>query len=134
MKEASGDIAQMMRLIELCGDRLTVLSGDDNLLLPVLSIGGKGIISVLSNILPADVKKVVTLYGENKTDEAKKLFYKLLPLCRGMFLETNPIPVKAAMEMIGACSGELRLPLVPLSDENRAILRKSLSDYGVKIT
>jgi len=133
MKEASGDIPQMMRLIELCGDKLTVLSGDDNLLLPVLAIGGKGIISVLSNILPADVKKVVTLYKENKTLEARALFYKLLPLCRGMFLETNPIPIKAAMEMVGACGGDLRLPLVPLSDENRALLRKSLVDYGVKL-
>jgi len=133
MKEASGDIAQMMRLIELCGDRITLLSGDDNLLLPVLAIGGKGIISVLSNLLPADVKKVVTLYRENKTEEAKTLFYKLLPLCRGMFLETNPIPIKAAMEMTGACSGELRLPLVSLSDENKAKLRKILADYGVKL-
>ena len=133
MKEASGDIAQMMKLIELCGDRLTLLSGDDNLLLPILAIGGKGIISVLSNLLPADIKKVVTLYRENKTEEAKALFYKLLPLCRGMFLETNPIPIKAAMEMTGACSGELRLPLTPLSDENKMILKKSLADYGVKL-
>lgn len=133
MKEASGDIAQMMRLIELCGEKLTVLSGDDNLLLPILAIGGKGIISVLSNLIPADVKKVVTLYSENRTEEAKSLFYKLLPLCRGMFLETNPIPIKAAMEMTGACSGELRLPLTPISDENRAVLKKSLMDYGVKL-
>jgi len=133
MKEASGDISQMMRLIELCADKLTVLSGDDNLLLPVLSIGGKGVISVLSNLLPAEVKKIVTLYRENKIVEAQNQFYKILPLCRGMFLETNPIPIKAAMEMTGACSGELRLPLVPLSDENRAILKKSLLDYGVKL-
>lgn len=133
MKEASGDIVQMMRLIELCGDRITLLSGDDNLLLPVLSIGGKGIISVLSNILPADIKKVVTLYKENKTDEARAAFYKLLPLCRAMFLETNPIPIKAAMEMAGYCSGELRLPLVTISDDNRAALRKALTEYGVKL-
>lgn len=133
MKEASGDITQMMRLMELCGDRLTMLSGDDNLLLPVLAIGGKGIISVLSNLLPADIKRIVTLYGENKTEEAKAHFYKLLPLCRAMFLETNPIPIKAAMEMTGACRGELRLPLTALSDENKAILKKSLMDYGVKL-
>lgn len=133
MKEASGDIIQMMRLIELCGDRLTVLSGDDNMLLPLLAVGGKGIISVLSNVIPADIKKVVTLYRENKTEEAKKLFYKLLPLCRLMFLETNPIPVKAAMEMMGLCTGDLRLPMVRISDENRALLRKGLLDYGVKL-
>lgn len=133
MKEASGDIAQMMRLIELCGDKLTVLSGDDNLLLPLLSIGGKGVISVLSNILPAEVKKVVALYKENKIEEARAQFYRLLPLCRAMFLETNPIPVKAAMEMMGACSGDMRLPLVPISSENREILRKTLTDFGVKL-
>ncbi len=133
MKEASGDIAQMMRLIELCGDKLTVLSGDDNLLLPILAIGGKGIISVLSNLLPADIKKVVTLYKENKIEEARNHFYKLLPLCRSMFLETNPIPIKAAMEMVGACTGEMRLPLTALSDDYKAALRKSLMDYGVKL-
>lgn len=133
MKEASGDIAQMMRLVELCGDRITLLSGDDNLLLPLLSIGGKGVISVLSNIVPADVKKVITLYNENKIDEARNSFYKILPLCRAMFLETNPIPVKAAMEMMGFCGGELRLPLVPISDANRDALRKTLADYGVKL-
>ncbi len=133
MKEASGDINQMMKLVELCGDKLTLLSGDDNLLLPLLSIGGKGVISVLSNILPADVKKVITLYNENKIDDARAAFYKLLPLCRAMFLETNPIPVKAAMEMTGFCDGKLRLPLIEISDENRIKLRKALTDYGVKI-
>lgn len=133
IKEATGDLAQMMRVIELCGERLTLLSGDDNLLLPVLSIGGRGVISVLSNILPADMKKIVTLYNEGKIDESRKLFYKILPLCRAMFYETNPIPVKAAMEMMGRCGGDLRLPLVRLSDEHRAKLRQALLDYGVKL-
>jgi 4-hydroxy-tetrahydrodipicolinate synthase len=133
MKEASGDIQQMMELYELCGDRLTLLSGDDNILLPFLSIGGKGVISVLSNLLPADVKKVVTLFNQGKLDEARKQFYRLLPLCRAMFLETNPIPVKAAMAMAGYCTDDLRLPMVPLSDENRAKLRKALMDYGVAL-
>jgi len=134
MKEASGDIVQMMHLHELCGDDLTILSGDDNLLLPVLSIGGKGVISVLSNILPADVKKVVTLYNEGNLEGARELFYRLLPLCRAMFIETNPIPIKAAMEMAGYCEGTLRLPMVEISDENRDILRRALTDYGVKLS
>ena len=133
VKEASGDITQMMRVIELCGDRLTLLSGDDNLLLPVLAIGGKGIISVISNFLPSDVKKIISLYENGKYNEAKEAFYKILPLMRGMFLETNPIPVKAAMELLGYCSSYVRLPLVPLSEENRAILKQHLSDYGLKI-
>ena len=131
IKEASGDINQMMRVIELCGDRLTLLSGDDNLLLPVLSIGGRGVISVLSNILPADVKKVITLYESGNTGEARKLFYRLLPLCRAMFLETNPIPVKRAMELLGYCSPEIRLPLTQLGSENTELLKKALRDYGL---
>ena len=133
MKEASGDVAQMMKLIELCGSRFTVLSGDDNLLLPLLAVGGKGVISVLSNLLPADMKKVVTLFNEGSIDQCRDLFYRLLPLCRAMFLETNPIPIKAAMEMTGVCSGELRLPLTSLSDSNREILKQRLLDYGVKL-
>jgi 4-hydroxy-tetrahydrodipicolinate synthase len=133
MKEASGDIVQMMELYELCGDRLTLLSGDDNNLLPFMSIGGKGIISVISNLLPVDVKKVVTFYNQGKIDEARKQFYRLLPLCRAMFLETNPIGIKAAMEMTGCCTGDLRLPLVTVSDENREKLRKALLTYGVKL-
>jgi 4-hydroxy-tetrahydrodipicolinate synthase len=133
MKEASGDIIQMMELYELCGDRLTLLSGDDNNLLPFMSIGGKGIISVMSNLLPADVKKVVDFYNQNNIDEARRQFYRLLPLCRTMFLETNPIGIKAAMEMAGLCTSELRLPLVPLSDENREKLRTALLNYGVKL-
>jgi 4-hydroxy-tetrahydrodipicolinate synthase len=133
MKEASGDIQQMMELYELCGDRLTLLSGDDNILLPFLSIGGRGVISVLSNLLPADVKKVVTCFDQGKIDEARKHFYRLLPLCRAMFLETNPIPVKAAMAMAGYCTDDLRLPMVAISDENRVKLRKALLDYGVTL-
>ncbi len=131
IKEASGDISQMMRVIELCGERLTLLSGDDNLLLPVLSIGGRGVISVLSNIIPADVKKVITLYESGKIDEARLLFYRILPLCRAMFLETNPIPVKKSMELLGLCSGEIRLPLTPLCEQNTKILAAMLREYGV---
>jgi 4-hydroxy-tetrahydrodipicolinate synthase len=133
IKEASGDIVQMMRVIELCGDKLTLLSGDDNLLLPVLAIGGKGIISVASNFLPLDVKKIVSLFNEKKFDEARKLFYKILPIMRVIFIETNPIPVKAAMEMLGYCSSDVRLPLVPLADENRNTLKQALAAYGLKV-
>ncbi|MBN2038695.1 MAG: 4-hydroxy-tetrahydrodipicolinate synthase [Spirochaetes bacterium] len=133
IKEASGDIAQMMRVIELCGNRLTLLSGDDNLLLPVLAIGGRGIVSVVSNFLPSDVKRIITLYESGNYSEAKEAFYKILPLMRCMFLETNPIPVKAAMEMLGHCSSQLRLPLLALSEENRTVLKQKLSDYGLKV-
>ncbi|MFW5770187.1 MAG: 4-hydroxy-tetrahydrodipicolinate synthase [Spirochaetota bacterium] len=133
IKEASGDINQMMRVVELCGDRLTLLSGDDNMLLPLLSIGGRGIVSVLSNLLPADIKKIVTLYEGGKLAEARSLFYKILPLCRAMFLETNPIPIKAAMAMSGFCQPDMRLPLTTLSDEYRPKLQKALREYGLNI-
>jgi 4-hydroxy-tetrahydrodipicolinate synthase len=133
IKEASGDISQMMRLMELCGNRLTLISGDDNLLLPVLAIGGRGIISVLSNMIPADVRRVVTLFNEGRHDECRQAFYRLLPLCRAMFLETNPIPVKAGMEMLGYCSSEVRLPLTPLSVGNRDILKNTMLSYGISL-
>ena len=131
IKEASGDISQMMSVIELCGERLTLLSGDDNILLPVMSIGGRGVISVLSNILPSDVKRVVTLYESGDAAGSMSQFYRLLPLCRAMFYETNPIPVKAAMEMLGYCTSEMRLPLLTLGEENRARLKSALIEYGI---
>jgi len=130
VKEATGDIAQMMRTIELLGDRITLLSGDDNLLLPVLSIGGRGVISVLSNAFPAEVKRVIVDYEAGRIAEARAHFYRLLPLCRAMFLETNPIPVKAAMELLGHCSSDVRLPLMPLSEENRRALKRAIDDFG----
>ncbi len=130
VKEATGDIAQMMRTIELLGDRITLLSGDDNLLLPVLSIGGRGVISVLSNAFPAEVKRVIVDYEAGRIAEARANFYRLLPLCRAMFLETNPIPVKAAMELLGHCSSDVRLPLMPLSEENRRALTRAIDDFG----
>ncbi len=133
IKEASGDINQMMRVVEVCDDRLTLLSGDDNMLLPLLSIGGRGIISVLSNLLPADIKKIVTLYEEGNIQEARSRFYKILPLCRAMFFETNPIPIKAAMAMAGFCQQEMRLPLMPLSDEYIPRMQDALRNYGLNV-
>lgn len=132
IKEATGDLSQMMRTIELCGDKITLLSGDDNLLLPILAIGGVGVISVLSNLLPADVKKIITLYNDGQLAEARNLFYKLLPLFRAMFFETNPIPIKAAMNYAGFCENELRLPMTSLAEEYRDQLVTVLSEYGIK--
>jgi 4-hydroxy-tetrahydrodipicolinate synthase len=133
MKEASGDINQMMELIALAGDKISVVSGDDNLTLPLLAVGGKGVVSVVSNLIPGDVVSVVKLYNEGKTEEAKEKFYKILPLCRAIFYETNPIPIKCAMEMLGHCSGELRLPMVEISPANKERLKKALIEYGVKL-
>lgn len=133
MKEASGDLNQMMRLIELCGDKITVLSGDDNLFLPLLSVGGKGLISVLSNILPSAVKEVYDLFVEGKIGDAEDKFMKLLPLCRAIFVETNPIPIKAVMAMAGYCSDEIRLPLVSLDANKKEEVKKIFTEWGVNL-
>ncbi|MDR3237917.1 MAG: 4-hydroxy-tetrahydrodipicolinate synthase [Spirochaetia bacterium] len=133
MKEASGDINQMMRLIELCGNKISVLSGDDNLFLPLLSVGGNGLISVLSNMLPFDLKRIYTLFVSGKFSEARDRFYKLLPLCRAVFIETNPIPIKAVMSMAGYCGDEMRLPLLPLDAGKRDEIRKLFNERGVKL-
>ena len=133
VKEASGDITQMMRLIEICGDKIDVLSGDDSLLLPLLSVGGKGVVSVLSNILPSLVVEVVRLFEDEKHSEARALFYKLLPLARSMFVETNPIPIKAVMAKAGWCSPDVRLPLTELPAEKLADIVKLFEKSGEKI-
>ena len=133
VKEASGDINQMMRLIELCGTQLDVLSGDDNLFLPLLSVGGAGVISVLSNIMPSQLKEVYTLYTAGKTTEACAAFYKLLPLCRAVFAETNPIPIKWVMARAGYCADDVRLPLTVLSDDKQGAVRSAFASRGVKL-
>jgi len=133
MKEASGDINQMMRLIELCGDRISVLSGDDNMFLPLLSVGGKGVVSVLSNILPFDVRQIYTLFTSGRALEAMKAFNRLLPLCRAIFIETSPIPIKAIMSMAGYCGDDIRLPLLPLEEDRRAEIRRIFNEYGVSL-
>ncbi|MCL1912002.1 MAG: 4-hydroxy-tetrahydrodipicolinate synthase [Leptospirales bacterium] len=133
MKEASGDINQMMRLIEICGDKISVLSGDDNLFLPLLSVGGKGLVSVLSNILPFEMRQVYTLFTSGKTPEAKEAFKRLLPLCRAIFMETSPIPIKAIMAMAGYCGNDIRLPLIPLEEDRRAEIRRIFNEHGVSL-
>ena len=132
MKEATGDIIQMMRLHELCGERLAMLTGDDNNLLPFLSIGGKGVISVLSNILPAQIVSVVEKWNAGNIEQAREEFYRLLPLSRAMFVETNPIPIKAVMAKAAYCSDELRLPLQTLPEEKLADVLREFEKYGVK--
>ena len=132
IKEASGNVGQMAEIMRLCGDRITLLSGDDNLILPVLALGGKGVISVVSNILPRQVAELHQAWFDGDLEEARRRFYDLLPVCKAMFLETNPIPVKTAMEMMGLLpSGELRLPMCPMSEANREKLRQVLSQNGV---
>lgn len=132
VKEASGNLDQMSQIINLTKDLdFTVLSGDDSLTLPLLAVGGKGVVSVAANIIPADVKAMVTAAIEGDFNTAREWHYKMLPLFKGMFVETNPIPVKAAVAMMGKCSGEMRLPMCPPSEANRKKIRRVLTDYGV---
>lgn len=131
VKEASGSIDQMQTIKRLCPKDFVLLSGDDALLLPVLSIGGAGVISVAANIVPNDIIALISAFNAGKIQEAQRIHYQLLPLIRALFLETNPIPVKIAMGMMGLCSPELRLPLCEMSANNEEQLKKALVEYGL---
>jgi 4-hydroxy-tetrahydrodipicolinate synthase len=131
IKEASGNLGQMAEIVRLAGDKITLLSGDDNVTLPVLALGGKGVISVVANIEPKDSADLVKVWEEGRVEEAKALFYKLFPLCQAMFFETNPIPVKTSLALMGKIQDEMRLPLCPMSPANLGRLKKALADYGL---
>jgi len=131
VKEASGSLDQSSEIIQRCGNRVTVLSGDDSLTLPILAVGGKGVISVVSNITPLDVSKMIEYYLAGKVELAAGMHRKLFPLIKAMFIETNPTPVKAAMSMLNMAAGEPRLPLVVPTEANLKAIRQALVDYGL---
>ena len=131
IKEATGDMKQVSEVIRLCGDRLTVLSGDDFTTFPLLALGGRGVISVTANIAPREVSDMCRLWKEKKYEKARALHYKLEPLNQAMFIETNPIPVKTAVAMMGKIREEFRLPLCEMSDANREKLKKAIKDFGL---
>ncbi|EOQ88931.1 4-hydroxy-tetrahydrodipicolinate synthase [Leptospira yanagawae serovar Saopaulo str. Sao Paulo = ATCC 700523] len=120
IKEATGDLGQMAKVIAQCPSDFDLLSGDDNLTLPVLSIGGKGVVSVVSNLFPRACVDMVSLYLRGDLEASKKIYYKLLPVFVNAFIETNPIPIKAAMSWFGYCANELRLPMTSLSEGQSA--------------
>lgn len=130
VKEATGSMDQASQIIG--GSDLTVLSGDDSMTLPLLAVGGEGVISVVGNIVPKDMLALIDAFKRADMAEAYKLHHKLFQLCRDMLgLSTNPIPIKAAMKMLGRDTGELRLPMTPLDEASEAKLRKTLSTYGL---
>ncbi len=132
VKEATGSMKQITDILRLCGKDFVVLSGEDYLTFPLMCVGGKGVISVVSNIAPRDMADMCTHYLQGRFQEAQTLYYKLLPLCHAMFVETNPAPVKAALKMMGKIpSDEVRLPLVGLSAANKAKVEQALKDYGL---
>ena len=130
VKEATGSLDQASQLVATTN--LTILSGDDSLTLPLLSVGAEGVISVVGNIVPRDMIELVQAFRDGRLADAQQAHLRLFPLCRDMLgLATNPIPIKAAMKMLGRDSGELRLPMTPLDAAGEAALRKTLQNYGL---
>ena len=131
VKEASGSLDQMSQVIAACGPDFSVLSGDDNITLPLLVIGGSGVVSVIANIVPRETADLVHAALEGDWKRARDLHYRLFPLARAAFLETNPIPIKEAMALAGMIEPEFRLPMCRMSDANREKLRAILKPYGL---
>ena len=131
IKEATGDLKQCAKVVQLCGDQITVLSGDDFTVLPLLAVGGQGVISVVSNVAPSDMAGMCTAFFEGNLARARELHYKMWPLMEAMFIETNPTPAKTALKMMGKITGEVRQPLCPLAPQNEEKLRQVVQKYGL---
>jgi 4-hydroxy-tetrahydrodipicolinate synthase len=131
VKEGSGSVQQASDIVQMCGDRITVLAGDDSLTLPMMAVGAKGVITVTANIMPSEMAQLVKTFADGKVTEARKLHFTLSPLFAALFLETNPIPVKEALGMMGKIDPELRLPLCPMGQETRDKLRHVLKDMNL---
>ncbi|MBM6920952.1 4-hydroxy-tetrahydrodipicolinate synthase [Phocea massiliensis] len=130
-KEASGNISQVAQIKALCGDDLDLYSGNDDQIVPLLSLGAKGVISVLSNVMPKETHDICALFFEGKVQESAALQLKLLDLINHLFMDVNPIPVKAAMNLMGFDVGECRLPLVSMDDAQIGVLRESMKQAGL---
>jgi 4-hydroxy-tetrahydrodipicolinate synthase len=131
VKEASGSLKQMSDVIQLCGPDFSVLSGDDIFTLALLAIGGKGVISVISNVVPADMAAMVDAFAAGDLQKARSLHYRMSPLIDALFIETNPIPAKAALSFMGKIDYELRLPLCRMSPKNEESLKAVMKTYGL---
>ena len=129
VKEASGNVSSVAHLIAECGDGLDVYSGDDALTLPILSLGGAGVISVASNLIPTQISELCRRFFDGDTIGARKLHQKYLKLFDSMFCDVNPIPVKTALSLMGHCFDELRLPLCQMREDNKIALQKTLQEY-----
>lgn len=127
VKEASANMIQIMDMMRLCGDKIDFYSGSDELTAPIMAIGGKGVISVLSNLAPAQMKQMT----HGRIENAVKMNLEFMPLIHALFKQTSPCPAKAAAAMMGICSDEVRLPLIPLNDEEKAALRAELEKVGL---
>jgi 4-hydroxy-tetrahydrodipicolinate synthase len=131
IKEGSGSVQQASDIVQMCGDRLTVLAGDDSLTLPIMAVGGRGVITVTANIMPLEMATFVKTFAEGKIDEARRIHFKLSPIFAALFYETNPIPVKEALGLMRKIDPELRLPLCPMAMDTREKLIRVMKDVGL---
>ena len=133
IKEASGNFSKIAETMALVGDKLDLYSGNDDQIAPMLALGGKGVISVLSNVLPAETSRMCHAFFEGNTRECTELQYKYLPLTNALFSDVNPIPVKEAMAMLGYCVNEMRKPLFPMEEGKKNHLREELIKAGLAV-
>jgi len=131
VKEASGDLNQVSEILTTCKDKIKVFSGDDSLFAPILAIGGVGVVSVVANLVPQDLKSIFDAFRSNEMARMQQLHHQRFGLCQAMFYETNPGPVKTAMNLMGVDVGDLRPPLAPMAEANKEKLIKSLKVYGL---
>lgn len=133
IKEASGNISQVAKLMQLADGCIDLYSGNDDQIVPILSLGGLGVISVLSNVAPTQAHDIVELYMNGKVQESAKLQLKALPLIHQLFCEVNPIPVKAAVNLMGMEAGPLRMPMTEMEDAHKEELKKAMKEFGIKV-
>jgi 4-hydroxy-tetrahydrodipicolinate synthase len=131
VKEATGSVDQAIDVIRLCGDNLAVYSGEDSLTFSLMALGGKGVISTVANIAPREMAQLAESCLNVNWEEGRKFQFKLIPLIRSVFIETNPIPIKTALSLMGKCTGELRLPLTSMAEGNVKKLKQAMSDFGL---
>lgn len=131
IKEASGNLEQVAKIRELCGDNLNIWSGNDDQIYDIMELGGKGVISVLSNICPQETHDIVQTYLDGNKEESKNLMDKYMKLAKAMFVDVNPIPVKEAVNLIGFNAGPCRLPLIEMDDKNKAYVKETMKEYGL---
>jgi 4-hydroxy-tetrahydrodipicolinate synthase len=131
VKEATGSVDQAIDVIRLCGDRLAVYSGEDSLIYSLMALGGKGVISTVANVAPKQTAQLTEACLNGDWERGRKIQFDLIPLIRSLFIETNPIPVKTALALMGKCSADLRLPMTPMAEGNVKKLRQAMSDFGL---
>jgi 4-hydroxy-tetrahydrodipicolinate synthase len=134
VKEATGSVEQAIDVIRLCGDDLAVYSGEDSLTFSLMALGGNGVISTVANIVPKEMSQLTEACLKGNWESGRKLQLKLIPLIRSVFLETNPIPIKTALSLMSKCTGEMRLPLTPMSEGNLKKLKQTMTEFGLLST